>query len=622
MLKAMSDRINSLRMFHWVIVGVIAVSALTVASFQIAAAAGVCYPGTVMGRICYRGYFNNTQDGYGDSVLPIIQDGQALPSATVNSADSLYNVLRAAYGSGDPQRRTGAAFIYNTMMGNAAPGTGRVVSDAQWAELLTRLRALDQAGKIAWNVNAVAYINSFWQGPNTDDDAYYGEYKNEPGIIIRDYNNNIVYEILRRCANPVGDSAGLPAALNYTLTPNVNSVTPTEVEAGSKVSVTTSVNNTGDTTSDPSQWEITQINVDPGMKAPHEDEGPTVSGTAPCQGNGGAPSGNYFISADAECKNVAKGVGVFNVGSPSQNLKPFVSGIDIGDLPVGTRVCFALSVQPRSNTDPSWAHSTPICTVVGKKPKVQIWGGDISVRGKIETSTSVKDVDGVTRTFGSWVEYGGFAVGVIDRFASGSGLANQTDNNQVAWSKLTFANENQAGGDAYGQYTTLADFRSLPTIASYFNSVQTKSPVGAGSIDISNLAFDTGDQVQVRTAGDLTITGSSIPAGRSVVIVATGTVTIDGSITYANGPFGSINDIPQVVIVAQNINVRSGVGRVDAWLVASGTINTCSDFSGNLTSNKCPGLLEVNGPVVTNRLILNRTAGAGTGAQSGDPAER
>jgi hypothetical protein len=30
----------------------------------------------------------------------------------------------------------------------------------------------------------------------------------------------------------------------------------------------------------------------------------------------------------------------------------------------------------------------------------------------------------------------------------------------------------------------------------------------------------------------------------------------------------------------------------------------------------------VNGPVVTGKLVLNRTAGSGTGAQSGDPAER
>ncbi|HEU4715637.1 MAG TPA: hypothetical protein VFS14_02290, partial [Candidatus Saccharimonadales bacterium] len=77
-----------------------------------------------------------------------------------------------------------------------------------------------------------------------------------------------------------------------------------------------------------------------------------------------------------------------------------------------------------------------------------------------------------------------------------------------------------------------------------------------------------------------------------------------------------------VVIIANNINIHGNVRQIDAWLVASGTINTCNDFTGNLTSNKCNQPLAVNGPVVTNRLVLNRTAGSGTGAQSGDPAER
>jgi hypothetical protein len=107
-----------------------------------------------------------------------------------------------------------------------------------------------------------------------------------------------------------------------------------------------------------------------------------------------------------------------------------------------------------------------------------------------------------------------------------------------------------------------------------------------------------------------------------VVILASGTVTITDQITYTSAALNSVRDIPQVVIIANNINIHGNVKQIDAWLVASGTINTCNDFAGNLTSNKCNEPLAVNGPVVTDKLILNRTAGADAGAQSGDPAER
>ncbi len=613
------------------LIGLAIVIAGSLASLQvqIAQAAPTCYPGTVLNRLCYRGYFSNILDTGGSFVLPVISGGQAIPATSVNNADQLYNLLRAAYDSGDSQRVTGAAFIFNTMIVGNAPGIGKGINDAQWLDLRDRLRALDSAGKIDWGGNVSATINSYWQGTDkgfnndatNNDDAFVEEDKNEAGILIRDFNNNVIYKILRRCANPVGFPQQLPEVLKkYNLTPHVDSVSPNQIEAGSKVSVNSSVDTTGEVNSLPTQWEITQITVNPGKKAPHEDEGATASLEAPCQNNGGAPVGNYFTSGDASCKNVAKGAGVFNLGTPSPNIQPSVGGLDVGDLPVGTRVCFALSVQPRANDDAAWAHAKPICTVVGKKPKVQIWGDDIAVRGKVETSTTVKNVGGATKTFGSWVEYGVFAVGAVNRFASGAGLADQGSNEQKDWSKFTFANKDGAV-DAFGNYTTAGGFRPLSGVAAYFAAVQNKQPTG-GSVDLTGLTFDTGTPAVVHTAGDLTITTSNIPKGKSVVIIATGTVTIAGNISYADGALANIRDIPQVVIIAQNISIQDGVARVDAWLVANDVINTCSNFAGNLTSGKCGGLLEVNGPVITGRLLLNRTAGSGTDAQSGDPAER
>jgi hypothetical protein len=622
-MGSIRNYLRSLRMMHYAILLAVMISAFTVSYYQTSNAD--CYGGNVHGRTCYRGYFSNDYDDGGSYVLPEITNNQAIPNY-INTVDELYDLLRDAYASGSNQRKTGAAFIYNTMHGGNAPGTGRTVSNAEWDDLYKRMKGLEAAGKINWTGDVNASINTYWQGTSpggtNNDDAFYEEPKDEAGITFRDYNNNVVYEILRRCANPMGENEGIPPARNYELTPQVDSISPTSIEAGSKVNVNGSVDNEGDTQSETTQWEITKITVKPGKKAPHEDENGTTSGTAPCQAHGGAASGNYFESADADCENADKGSGKFNLGSPSQNLKPSAAGIDVGDLPVGTRICFALSVQPRSSSSDDWAHSKPVCTVVGKKPKVQIWGGDISVRGEIETSTSIKTVGGPTKTFGSWVEYGAFSIGPNSKFASGAGLnTGHTSNQQTEWSKLTFANT-PAG--TYGQYANLASFPKAPSIAAYFDSVQNTETIASGStVDISSLTFPTGGAIKVYTVdGSLTITGGSIPAGRSVIIKATGNVTIDGNITYTDDTLSSVRDIPQVVIMATNMNIKDSVSRIDSWLIAAGTINTCYNFTGFLTSNKCNGLLEVNGPVVTGKLILNRTAGSNAAEQSGDPAER
>lgn len=618
-MASLRESLSWLRPFHWVMFALFAVGAFSATYYHVAAAD--CYPGTVLGRACYRGYFSNIQDNGGTNVLPEISGGLALPDY-IDTADELYNLLRAAYDSGNAQRTTGAAFIYNTMMGKQAPGVGRTVSNAEWDDLHQRLKDLDDAGKIRWAGNVSAPINSYWQGTDggfnpdgtTNDDAYYENYKNETGIQIRDYDDNVVYEILRRCANPIGEPTGIPAPRNYELTPHINSVSPSQVEAGGKVSVQGSVDNKGDTASRDTRWEITQITVQPGKTAPGEGGSGVLSGTAPCDNGGGAASGNYFDTADADCKNVAGGTGSFNLGTPAQNLKPSVSNVDVGDFPAGTRVCFALSVKPRSNTDGRWMHSAPICTVIGKKPKLQVWGGDIKVRGDIDTSTSIK----ASKTYGSWGEYGAFASGGIRGFASGSALNGGTNLAEVNRNKLTFANVNGAGAPSYGHYSLLP----VGGLAGQFTS----GPfAGAATANISSLASGT---YQV---GNLTITTSAVGQqggrGKTIIIIASGTVTIDGDITY-KGPGGSDTftdpqQIPQVIIIAKDVNIKNATRRVDAWLLASGTINTCSDYAVGtaLTTARCSNELTLSGALQAAHLYPRRTAGSEEGSKSDDPAE-
>ena len=120
--------------------------------------------------------------------------------------------------------------------------------------------------------------------------------------------------------------------------------------------------------------------------------------------------------------------------------------------------------------------------------------------------------------------------------------------------------------------------------------------------------------------------------GKWIVINAPlANVVISGDIRYANGPFVDASRLPQLVIIANSITINDTVRTVDAWLVApgrvqggavaGGVIQTCNHAASALNEGVCANPLTINGPVIANRLVLLRTAGAGAGVSAGDPAE-
>lgn len=397
---------------------------------------------------------------------------------------------------------------------------------------------------------------------------------------------------------------------NFNLTPTVNAPTDT-IEPGAPIApIDPAVNNKGPTKSyDGTQWQLSKFILPSGAPKP----GTADVNSDPC---------TYYKN---NCANIGSGNQTFSVGDTTVGS---VSNYVADDVAAGSRICFALSVtgydaghQPNSGW---WRHGVPTCIVVGKKPKVQVWGGDVAARGSINVSQTQK-TNGV---FGSWVEYGAFSVGANSRFASGAGLnptpAPQTSNAASDWSKLTFAN---TPPPEYGHYSgSASDFRALPNIAQYFSAMAAKGTFFKDKPGAPENTFATGSAVQVMTAGDLTLSSDKIPKGRSAVIVASGTVTITGDITYDDTqPLSSPRDLPQLVIIANKININQNVANVDAWLVTSdtkaGVIDTCGDVNAPLSDKVCDTKLTIHGPVVAGELHLKRTGGSGTGADSGEPAE-
>lgn len=696
----------------------------------------MAYPaGGVFGRAAYHGYFTNIQDNGGTSVLPIIDQGLAIPNY-IDSVGEFVQLLKNANGSGNRQRVTGSAFIVYTMLGRDGAGYSRNVSGADWTELTARLNNRAANGKISWSGNVVDCTNSYWQGIGdqwdggaaTDDDAYYDNCKNESGIRFYNDNGSIAYELLRFCANPMGKVGGLPQrtdqpkppvdtqnpgsssngckpmlvrvnpgrdargnpvpvkvwtrirtlgtfsqpttinitsdhttgdvytvyyhtnsyisnytpvrdkagviirwdpvyasartwttsigpCYDYSLTPQVDLGGQTTIESGGSARVTNTVTNAGPTKTPKVDWRLTRLIYVPGTTLSGADMAARTNNTDPC--------GSFRAAGRTGCDVVWESAAmIFPKPAPSDTTRIF-NYIAAADLPTGTQVCFTVGVsKPTEDPTPVWRHSMMRCLMVSKKPKFQVHGGDVRSGGTVETGLSTVTAGGATKTYGSWVEYGALSVGPNNGFASGSGLNKGGPAAPSAWNKLTFANIDDNGNASYGNYAM------APRFASLVGQFTSSNSSGVATANLSGLTSGT------YTAGNLVITGGNIGQdgngkGKSIIIRASGLVTITGDINYvgpSGGDFTQIDQIPQVVIIAGNINIRGSVNHLDAWLMTTGTtgaVNTCSDVAATspLNSNICGAVLTVNGPVVTSHLYLRRTAGADDGNRSGDPAE-
>ncbi len=163
--------------------------------------------------------------------------------------------------------------------------------------------------------------------------------------------------------------------------------------------------------------------------------------------------------------------------------------LDTNTLPAGTKVCYVASLsRPTQNANPSWYHSAMDCTTIVKKPKVQFLGGDLTV-GRAPAQGSAGECPGnpeaiiqtaatsvrTDNIYGSWVEFGAFAPGVISQFGSGAYPAKKGDTSLTkdAYKKLLFANTfTGSATQTPGRYTYAAGAECL---SNAFNMVSTTS---------------------------------------------------------------------------------------------------------------------------------------------------
>lgn len=262
-------------------------------------------------------------------------------------------------------------------------------------------------------------------------------------------------------------------------------------------------------------------------------------------------------------------------------------------LRVGEKYCVAIAARSWSSDMSglaSYRISSSICYNVSKRPSLQVWGGSIISGGGIAAST----INYNSQLFGSWADYAVIAKGEIRNMSSGAATISGVPNNSALCdrSRLTIANQSVCAGT---EDAKLGESEVDPRAYIIEKLIGYLQP---NTNNLSNLPPNpiSGTYI-IHSESDLTIT-------RNIELTS---------------PYS------QVVVFAPSINIAEDVTRVDALLVATNVINTCTTSSGGdiaLSNATCTNPLRINGALIANQVLFRRTYGAdSTEGTVKEPAE-
>lgn len=350
----------------------------------------------------------------------------------------------------------------------------------------------------------------------------------------------------------------------YELTPDVD-VSAGVVGVGNTVTFRPSVTNST-FHSNNTNWVVRRIIIPPAGSVPYT--GVRTTGVFNC---------GYYVSQGMGCTDVGSGSRTFTTTSPTQVPSALGYSYVAPTLPFGTRICYALDINSRNTSANQHAEAIE-CSTITKTPRLQVWGNDVRVgSGFVPTGTVTTSL--INTNTGSWGEYGVLAPSSVTNFGSGASSAS------VA---LTFANT-----PTPGSFTAQpSDLGVLPGVEAYLSK--------AGNAEYRD---KTGIIIDDRGSANITIDGNDSYKANTVYIT-------DGSVTINHNIINSSNgaNLSQMVIIAGDISISPAVTQVDAWLVATNTVNTCS-APGNPTVANCGVPLTINGPTMAKQLLLRRTGG-------------
>lgn len=289
-----------------------------------------------------------------------------------------------------------------------------------------------------------------------------------------------------------------------------------------------------------------------------------------------------------------------------------------GGLQPGDKVCSYLAIRPASVGAIGWRVATT-CSTVAAAPYLAAVGGTVWAGGSVVAPyTRVSGFHGTATTaYGSFGDYGVFAVGPVDFFGSASLLGQSETMSGMVNGPLTFANTSRLG-----RFVTT--HRVVDQSAQYASASHSAGVLNAAGGVVASGVY--------KASGNVTLDASVLSPGTHAVVYAPNyTITIRGDIAYNTTGVSSFSGVPSLVLVAKDIVIDKNVSRIDANIFLTlGALVACAQgpavagvASGAISlTGECSKPLVINGAVAAGgtatKLVFNRSFGGNAAAT---PAE-
>lgn len=306
----------------------------------------------------------------------------------------------------------------------------------------------------------------------------------------------------------------------------------------------------------------------------------------------GWPAG---FSSSCEVEGITiTGSGVFGdmVGAIGTKKGDATMNVAVPLLEVGQKYCVAVFVERKSSTSNESLMSRASCGDVSKNPSVHVLGGSVGAQGGVAGKITTVDVSSSSsKTFGSWTDLAVIANGKAEMFASGDALP------------------------ASGGVTRNCDISPITIANGDENCTGLKDEPGKAGIDTlanaKTLVYDALKNRYVNGAAhNCEVDGT--PSGNVVYCHGNMTIKKHDVVVDMDSYITGLDDIPQVILIAEgNVVIEPEVGRVDALILAGGTVDTCGGLSLADSNNvtKCEHPLRINGQIFAQKINFKRTYG-------------
>lgn len=546
---------------------------------------------------------DGTPDGLGSLALPCNAGPPVFNPATGNynitNVSTFILMLQTYNVSGDIRKVASSAFIIHTLLGRtgdqANSAGGRTISAADWIDVTARLNA----ATIDWSCSRGATgrfrtFSGYLSGTNQADVVYYDSVTNpQIGVAIVITSGASTYTLFRECANPSGESQGLPpAAFGITLTASSNPVAVpppapavgpnrAPVQAGQAIDISATLQNAGPADSIPGVLQVMF---------------PVGFATAPCPSAcpTGPPGQSTFsgYSSAQGFRSASAIPGAIGTKNWFWNINPVPSGLF---FPSGT-VNFVV----------------PPTALPGAQFTVDVYYYPADLAGGVQHVALLfrvvsKRVPGIAALNGD-VHAGGCGLppGVGGRVISdptGTSYGQYVVSSTSAGPISNFKSDNSSPGNTLrlgrsGNYSQLCR-KDLLTAA-----IDGRPAPGQAQLISTNTWDVTGKQgVWYYEGHELQISGT---VNQLLTIVATiGDVRFAGNTTLDTANYLGHSAPSLGVIAAGNILIDPPVTKVDAYLFANGTINTCDSLVVVLGCS-VPNVLTVRGFLMAGNIIFGR----------------